>query len=761
MPQLVKKRRSGWALLAVSALVASLFAVGASPAHGDVIGADDSEAEASNKATATACLGEARDDYGFTDLGSLEAAAVNINCLAYYGITVGKTADTFAPNDDVKRSEMALFLYRAAGLMGVDLMGGDMMADFGDVSELGEDRQNAIKALARNGILEGRGDMGHFYPNADITRAEMAVALVALLDHTPGAPVHKDKDTGLYKLGADAGGAMLPDDSFADARATQPRHIDNAISAAYELGITTGTGDGKNFSPSWSVPRRDMATFIIRALAHSNVRPAGLTAQNVKGTITVSVRDADFAPVPNQAVEAIRVATADESLAFSSAGSCTSRVTSVDSGTKCVIDNADRATRTNGDVKLVNIGSDEVGKGQTVWVWHGDIGDKFTADDVDEAFMLSVPPYDTAAGGPVSAAISDSLPDGIDRARFGATVTVTVQLKDAADGAGDDTGPGNLNAPDGVEYTVVINKRATTDGSEPGTSGDAFFADTLKVKVADDGSATFMLDASDANPNAMGNKVRVSYTVSGGDFSGTEPAGPNLDPATTEDGSVVFSDEASVVTALSVEVAPYQDAPGTGKANSAATVTVTDQFGKPLEDKGIVLSSDVDASEFSKKERFTGSDGRVRIGYTYTGGAAKEMLTATYTPAGDSPTLVTGTANAFWVIAWEKDDDNSGTQAAAAVLNADLDANQVVIETGTNAPKSVNYDSGDFFTVGGEPSSMATFEEQLGKVLEAKKKATAGGGSFDGILTLSWQSYDHEDSADIASFTLVATLPDS
>ena len=87
---------------------------------------------------------------------------------------------------------MALFLYRAAGLMGVDLMEGDMAADFGDIADLGEDRQNAITALARNGILAGRSDMA-FDPYSDITRAEMAVALVNLLDHTPGAPVHKNQ----------------------------------------------------------------------------------------------------------------------------------------------------------------------------------------------------------------------------------------------------------------------------------------------------------------------------------------------------------------------------------------------------------------------------------------------------------------------------------------------------------------------------------------------------------------------------------------
>ena len=112
-------------------------------------------------------------------MGTLDVAARNINCLAYYGISAGRTADTFDPNANVTRSEMALFLYAAAGLMGVDLMGGDMMVDYGDISELGENRQNAITALARNGIMSGRGDMA-FEPGADITRAEMAVALVTL-----------------------------------------------------------------------------------------------------------------------------------------------------------------------------------------------------------------------------------------------------------------------------------------------------------------------------------------------------------------------------------------------------------------------------------------------------------------------------------------------------------------------------------------------------------------------------------------------------
>ena len=89
-----------------------------------------------------------------------------------------------------------------------------MMVDFGDISELGDDRQAAITALARNGILPGRSGMA-FEPGADITRAEMAVALVAMLDHTPGVALKRETmgaNAGLYVLGPDPG--ALPNDRF-------------------------------------------------------------------------------------------------------------------------------------------------------------------------------------------------------------------------------------------------------------------------------------------------------------------------------------------------------------------------------------------------------------------------------------------------------------------------------------------------------------------------------------------------------------------
>ncbi len=92
-------------MLGLGALVASLFAVGAAPAA-----AIDEDSKQDHAPKMTACLGEAVQDHGFTDLGTLDAAARNINCLAYYGITLGRTADTFDPNSNVTRRHMALFL---------------------------------------------------------------------------------------------------------------------------------------------------------------------------------------------------------------------------------------------------------------------------------------------------------------------------------------------------------------------------------------------------------------------------------------------------------------------------------------------------------------------------------------------------------------------------------------------------------------------------------------------------------------------------
>ena len=626
MPQLVKKLRSGWAVLAAGALVASLLAVGTAPAGAAAIKTgDDNKAEPSEEAVFSACVGGALDDAGFTDLGSLEAAVDDINCLAYYGITQGKTADTFDPNSSVTRSQMALFLHRAATAAGMDLMGGDMDADFGDIADLGEDRQAAIKALASNGILAGRGDMT-FDPLSDITRAEMAVALVSLVRHA---------SPGLFNQNGTLKMDTSDVDHFADARAAVPVAVDNAISYAYELGITTGYDDA-TFRPSASVPRRNMASFIARALAHTNTRPAGVTAQVLDGdSVMVSVRTADFEPVANAAVDAFAVATTRSSEAFDSDGECTRLVRALGGNSTCEIDDQDEITDADGQAELLVAVGDAIAglakTGAVVWTWSGDDGDEVDSSTV--LYELDVPPTPPKVTAS-SADISSDLHKAARLADFGDTVTYTVQLQGSLGGDVVDAAPDKNGASYSLKATYAINGRTTVE----------------EVEIGDDGSATFSLTHSDPNPDEGGNTATINYELSamknskgvwapdcdggadagciGGDAANEDDRDVSTDselsdiddtdiaddPDTSDDesrtarpesftGSIVFSDAAPVATTVSAMADAYDFAPGTNRSASVyVTVAVLDQYGNGVRGVPVYLD-DYDGAAPTTRQR--------------------------------------------------------------------------------------------------------------------------------------------------------------
>ncbi len=799
MPQLVKKRRSGWAVLAAGALVASLLAVGAAPAA-----AIDEDSKQNYPTKSTACLGPASADAGFTDLGGLDAAVADINCLAYYGITTGKTADTFDPNSNVTRSQMALFLYRAAGKMGVDLMGGDMMVDYGDIDMLGEDRQVAIKALARNGIFMGRNSMA-FYPGEDITRAEMAVALVSLLDKTPGVPLAKGTtgaSKGLFVHGPTAPG-NLPNDNFSDAYASVSQPVNNAISAAYEMGITTGRPAGSDtFAPHDSVPRRNMATFITRALAHSNLRPAGLTAQVDGTTVTVSIRDAAFAPVVNQTIDAFKAGVANESKAFKDDGTCSSRTTAFEGNpTKCQIDGADPVTQTNGNVKLT-LGGD-VGDGQTVWIWQGELNDKVSS--TTDLVEVSIEEGATVPPRPTAAVISTDLPNqpialtptDVPRAHFGNTVTVTIQLQG---NEGNDTSAPLVNTvPEAGSNPLKYRVVKVTFNGDSTAADDRLLQSSEEVTVGSDGSASFTVTARDTDENNRGQRATVQYTVTAmtGTDLGTAPA------AAVSPGTVIFSDEAPVVTYVTVKGSGPKVAPGTsGVAGNRVTVTLQDQFGAPISGSVVLHSSNPtgDGDTIGSTIRTTalnaGPSGTVTIGYSHTGGASRETLKAAwdgYVPAKDldgdgsfdgegesdevgdagvesdvtdciAPGLTNagtstgetedrcGTTTVDWV-----QPTTAAAQGAVNILSIDVDDDQIVVDLADGAvtPTSVNYDDNDFFTVtndaGSSPAGIADFEAAIVADLKAAAATTV-----EDQPTLLWGSHVYDDPGDIATFTFAA-----
>ena len=397
MPQLVKKRRSGWAVLAAGALVASILAVVASPAAA-------AEQNADAQATWTACLGPAKADPGFTDVDMGSVHYDSISCLAYYGITTGKTADTYDPLSSVTRSQMALFLTRMANVAGVDL-GNASDAGFTDLGATGADRVDAINVLAAHGIMEGRTATS-FDPEDNVSRADMAQHLFAFLDlaldsiHIDKLPITVDGDGTGIELNVVDGDGTPPDDWFGDARQSTPAHVDEVIGAVYELGITTGkngmVGERGVFDPTGDVTRAQMASFIMRTLNHTNLKPAGVTAQQTRTSTLVSVRDADFNPIADAAVELFTTNYADD--VFDERGECIERYVS-NSGfgfetgwDACQIDQGEQRTDDDGNHVFNEIGSagrptqicgytlkasglDDPDSKYGIWAWTGKYGD--------------------------------------------------------------------------------------------------------------------------------------------------------------------------------------------------------------------------------------------------------------------------------------------------------------------------------------------------------------------------------------------------
>ncbi len=119
-------------MLAAGALVASLLAVGASPAV-----ALDEDSKPDKPAATSACVGDATDDQMFSDVSEGHAFRGAIDCLAYYGVTVGYGDGTFRPNADVSNEEMVLFMERAAAAAGADAE-----AVVGDFADTGSDPVN-------------------------------------------------------------------------------------------------------------------------------------------------------------------------------------------------------------------------------------------------------------------------------------------------------------------------------------------------------------------------------------------------------------------------------------------------------------------------------------------------------------------------------------------------------------------------------------------------------------------------------------------
>lgn len=119
----------------------------------------------------------------FTDVDS-SASYFKYVVWAYdTGITTGKSATEFAPNEPVTREQLVLFLYRMAGLSDSgdrDTSNLDKFSDAGDVDKV---YRNAMSWAVSEGIIEG-DTKGLLEPNDSATYAELVTVIHRYLDAT-------------------------------------------------------------------------------------------------------------------------------------------------------------------------------------------------------------------------------------------------------------------------------------------------------------------------------------------------------------------------------------------------------------------------------------------------------------------------------------------------------------------------------------------------------------------------------------------------
>ena len=682
-------------------------------------------------------MGDATGDMMFSDVSEGHAFRADINCLAYYGVTIGYGDGTFRPNADVSNEEMILFMERAAAAAGADAE-----AVVGDFADTGSDPVH-------------RGDMALLIARllAAATTAESAVNVT-------------NNDDGTFAVG----GVEAKDwDYFADSRGSQNRVHDSAASALYELGVAKGTGNG-NFSPSSTVSRGAMAAFITRALAHTSARPEGVTIQSDEpGGVIISVRDANFHPVANAAVDTFSAAANKVGEAFSEDGSCYEpRLTGVGGNANvCEIDALDAVTGLSGDYDPGTISVNVKAGGTTVWAWTGENGDE--VEDGGEG-LASINLTETAPVSADSAKVTTDIPMGVDRIHFGDTVTVTIQLVGAmdADAVRDDGGN---------SYRVVTQRN--TDRNIENDDGDPTAADatqdvsTQVLEVDASGKATFTITASDPDPTDRNNadgtsgesdtfkidRVRVTFTIT--TVSGGQDVDDAISSTTSGAQTIAFSDARARAVPDGATITPTVDfltRPMNGSASNVVTVTVVDQYGKGIRGHSVRLSSThtpgTDRSSTFPVARSTDSSGSVRIGYTYTGAGSVEALVANTSsiadqgnndPTDDVETLTPitgGTKDFYWAAP-------AGTAGASGTVLASNVERKTIIVSGSDGPQLVLYDDNDQYSVGPSGSleftSMAAFEEALAA-------DGAGGTARDDTVEVS--SYDGTDSGDVARFVL-------
>ena len=568
------------AVLTALAMVTSVLVVAAPAAAADP--------KADYTATFDACVGAAAEDAGFTDVPSGHANAGDIDCIAYYGVTKGTSASTYSPLMSVTREQMALFLTRLAGLVGIEVDDDPDDPGFTDTAGLSDESQTAIAQLKDLGITQGTSDTT-YSPADNVQRGHMALFIARLMNkmtpladgalnlssttqfgYTPSDVDDNDKD-------ADIGSP------FGDLRQVTKDEFD-AITNSYELGVASGIS-ATSYAPDQDITRASMAEFMAGVLDHSNARPAGLsigTSDPVvwgegSPTLLVSVRDEEFMPVEDQAVDMFSSSAANKGLRKD--GTCNFQTDPDDvfggdfvSG-DCVWNDNDEATDVLGNIFV----AETVNEGTTrlFYSWRGtEDGDKFDADDVDasDVSTVSVQAKHDQENLDVSSTINlraddvydlDADSDGVQSEgkkvdlRVTPTVTFTAQLIDSNQSA--------VERP-GVSIRVEY---------ERGPDGDRSYTNTHEAILVTDDKGQVSYTVTGPSDNTKVNDQTRADDIK---FIELDSDGAKV-PDHEDDGDVYWVEEDPVLTTDRLSTADYLLETSSGSVG--AFVYLYDQYGNP------------------------------------------------------------------------------------------------------------------------------------------------------------------------------------
>ncbi|MFI2859326.1 Ig-like domain-containing protein [Paenibacillus sp. JSM ZJ436] len=170
-------------------------------------------------------------------------AEENVRQAIRTGIVSGYPDGTFKPNASVTRAEFLLMLMNI-----VNVKAAVMDRSFSDTAEIGEWAKQAVADALHAGIVTGYAD-GSFRPNANITRAEMAVMVAR----------------GLDLSGAENAAALFADHDSIPAWAVP------AVTALKNLAVLKGTS-GNTFSPTREATRAEAVTVLINVLNQLSIK---------------------------------------------------------------------------------------------------------------------------------------------------------------------------------------------------------------------------------------------------------------------------------------------------------------------------------------------------------------------------------------------------------------------------------------------------------------------------------------------------------